>query len=615
MKDKISIIIPVYNVSKYLPRCVESVLNQTYNNLEIILVNDGSTDKSGQLCNSYSRNDERIKVIHKKNGGPSDARNEGLRIASGKYIGFVDSDDYIEPDMYETLLMALYTYDADIADCRFFYIKDGEVINQKYYSGVVGRFTPISALEGLIISKPFSHNVWNKIYKKKLIKDIEFPLNVHCGEDIIFTFKAFARAKKIVHIDIPKYYHVYRNDSIMRLSNYNERIDDLYQFEERIDYISKHFSSLADLAQKNLIEILISRFKNLRNKHIKKYNILHSFIKNYIKSNYRSLAANPLIDKKNKILLRIFNINFGLVFLFFYNSKDFQKYYNLRIKPQLPLVVQKSISLMINRIKQWFKILRVQKVLTRLLGVQYRRSRKYIEIDITYKCNLKCQNCDRSCSQAPSNERMTVEQIRKFLEDSIADNICWERINIVGGEPTLHPDLLEIINMIRKWRLDHAPGASIRLITNGYGNKVKKVLRLIPDDIIILNSNKDSREQLFDAFNIAPSDQFIYKFADFRNGCHIAPESGIGLSPHGYYPCGPAGAIDRVFGFDIGREKLPAHDDDLYEQLKKLCRLCGHFDRRNDIKVNYPVMSKRWKDAYELYKVKQPVLGKYDTKT
>ena len=119
MDKLISIIIPVYNVSKYLDKCVKSILLQTYSNLEIILVNDGSTDGSGVLCDELKKTDKRICVIHKPNGGLSDARNAGLDIATGDYIGFVDSDDYVEPDMFQILLENAMKYDADVSGCRY----------------------------------------------------------------------------------------------------------------------------------------------------------------------------------------------------------------------------------------------------------------------------------------------------------------------------------------------------------------------------------------------------------------------------------------------------------------------------------------------------------------
>jgi len=148
MQDKISVIIPVYNAAKYLPKCIDSVLNQTYKNLEIILVDDGSTDESGKISDKYSYKDNRVIVIHKENGGTSDARNKGIKAATGKYIGFIDSDDYIETDMYEILLKTLYAYDADIVECAFYRIKkDNLILPPKYFSGTPEQFNVSQAME------------------------------------------------------------------------------------------------------------------------------------------------------------------------------------------------------------------------------------------------------------------------------------------------------------------------------------------------------------------------------------------------------------------------------------------------------------------------------------
>ena len=119
MKREISIIVPIYNVEKQLSTCIESILNQTFMNFELILVDDGSPDKCGEICDEYEKKDKRIKVIHKKNGGLSDARNAGLNIATGKYIGFVDSDDIIHPQMYEKLYNCINKYNSDIIQCKF----------------------------------------------------------------------------------------------------------------------------------------------------------------------------------------------------------------------------------------------------------------------------------------------------------------------------------------------------------------------------------------------------------------------------------------------------------------------------------------------------------------
>ena len=597
MQNKISIITPVYNVSEYLPRCIDSILDQTYKNLEIILVNDDYTDASKKICDEYSYKDQRIKVLYKENDIISDVRNTGMKASTGKYVAFIDSNDYIENDMYETLLKTIYDYDADIVQFALYRINENNKIIPKHYSGKAEQFDATSAMEELISKRRFNNNVCNKIYKKDLLQGIWFPLNMkHSEEETVFNYKVFAKAKKIVYMDIPKYYFTYRKDSITVSKSHLKTIDQVNIYLERLEFISKDFPSLFNLAQKDYYFYLLKIYGNLKNNpHFDKDKKQHNLIKNYINKNYRSFASNPLINRKHKVLLKIFKINFELGYLFFDHYLDlvkFREYYSL-----LP-----------------FGYLRVQKLVTRILNPQYQRSRKFIEIDITYACNLKCYNCDRSCSQAPSRERMTVAQIRQFLDESIAGNIHWERIRILGGEPTLHPNLLEIIDMINNWRLEYAPDALIELNTNGYGSNIRKVLRIIPDDIIIKNSNKNSREQLFDSFNIAPFDKIAYRFADFRNGCYLAKMSGIGLTPYGYYPCAPAGAIDRVFGFDIGRDKLPTENDDLYDQLKKFCCFCGHFERRFHFKVHHPIMSKTWKNAYELYTIKRPILHRYGEK-
>ena len=131
--DLISIIIPVYNVEQYLSRCIDSVINQTYKNLEIILIDDGSTDDSGEICDEYALKDNRIKVMHKQNGGVSSARNEGLDISKGNYIGFIDSDDFIEKDMYEFLYDLLTKNNCDISCCNKFIFKDNKFIASKSF--------------------------------------------------------------------------------------------------------------------------------------------------------------------------------------------------------------------------------------------------------------------------------------------------------------------------------------------------------------------------------------------------------------------------------------------------------------------------------------------------
>ena len=173
MKNKtISVIIPVYKVEEYLPKCLDSVINQTYKNIEIILVNDGSPDKSGVICDMYAGMDNRITVIHKQNEGVAKARNDALDIAKGDYIGFVDSDDWIEPDMFEFLMNNLIKYDADISMCGETVYENGKIISSKSNGSV--SILDQDGAKKLTVKGGSMGLIWNKIYKKSILENVRF---------------------------------------------------------------------------------------------------------------------------------------------------------------------------------------------------------------------------------------------------------------------------------------------------------------------------------------------------------------------------------------------------------------------------------------------------------
>ncbi|MBL7050051.1 MAG: radical SAM protein [Nitrospira sp.] len=165
--------------------------------------------------------------------------------------------------------------------------------------------------------------------------------------------------------------------------------------------------------------------------------------------------------------------------------------------------------------------LRVHKITTSLLGPRYTSKRDlFIEIDITYRCNLKCLNCNRSCTQAPSNKNMSIEQIRKFVKESAERDIKWKRIRLLGGEPTLHSDLPEILNILMEYKKSFSPATSIYLLTNGCGQGVNSILSALPNEIIIQNSQKTGIPEAFIPFNLAPCDDENYNNSDFTNACY-----------------------------------------------------------------------------------------------
>ena len=251
MNSLISVIVPIYNVEKYLDRCVDSIINQTYKNLEIILVDDDSPDNCPQMCDDYAKKDSRIKIVHKENGGLSDARNAGMKVATGEYVSFIDSDDYISLDFYETLLETIVDNDSDIVECGV--VKFYEDNNFDEYSDdlKVTNYDTLYALDGLINENPFKQHVWNKLYKSNIALDIPYA-GGKLNEDEFWTYQIFGKAKKVTRINKTMYYYFQRGSSIMG-NGYNiRRLDALEGKMNRQAYIEKNFPTLATKAKVDL---------------------------------------------------------------------------------------------------------------------------------------------------------------------------------------------------------------------------------------------------------------------------------------------------------------------------------------------------------------------------
>ncbi|ANW97653.1 hypothetical protein CSTERTH_00700 [Thermoclostridium stercorarium subsp. thermolacticum DSM 2910] len=210
--DLISIIVPIYNCEKYLLKCVDSIRTQTYTNLEIILIDDGSNDNSPSLCDKILKEDCRIKVIHKDNGGVSDARNTGLKIASGKYIAFVDSDDYLEETYLELLYKSLIFNEADLSICGYIYEDEkGNMIAKTTGDSVI--LNSHEALNLMFSPKEYQGFLWNKLFKKELIGALQFNKEITICEDLLFVSQYMLNCKKIVYNPIPLYHYVYNTNS------------------------------------------------------------------------------------------------------------------------------------------------------------------------------------------------------------------------------------------------------------------------------------------------------------------------------------------------------------------------------------------------------------------
>jgi hypothetical protein len=286
--------------------------------------------------------------------------------------------------------------------------------------------------------------------------------------------------------------------------------------------------------------------------------------------------------------------------------------YRRYVRPWVPSRIRETIVKFLNGPAARFGHLRTKRWTTRLLGFEYHRALRRIEIDITYACNLACFNCDRSCTQAPTGEHMTLKQIDRFVRESIAAEIQWERIRLLGGEPTLHPQIKEILRLLLWYRRHFSSATVIEITTNGCGEKVRSVLQSISPEIQIDNTQKQRDVQpAFNTFNVAPKDLRAYHSSDFRNACIISHRCGIGLTPYGYYPCAVAGGIDRIVGWDRGRKSLPSDTDDMDDLLEAFCSHCGHFKRHQENYVVNPVMSSTWRKAYDRYRQRRPRLTLY----
>lgn len=241
MKPLISIIVPIYKVEKYLKRCIESIIAQTYQNIEIILVDDGSPDNCGKICDLYKKKDKRIKVIHKKNGGLSDARNSGIRIAKGEYIGFVDSDDFIKADMYENMLNAVLNNNTKLAICDFQCVDElGNNIKMEESPIKDYHFNVNDLLPKLVQTGGWFYIVaWNKLYHTSLLNEDFFPKGKYHEDEFVIS-QLLYKAKEISCISTKEYYYtVQRSGSIMENEIDIKHLDYFYALYNRCKFYEK----------------------------------------------------------------------------------------------------------------------------------------------------------------------------------------------------------------------------------------------------------------------------------------------------------------------------------------------------------------------------------------
>lgn len=236
MTSLISVIVTVFNLEDYVSKCIDSILNQDYKNLEIIIINDGSTDRTGLICDEYEKKYNNIIIVHKDNTGLSDSRNTGIKLAKGEYIAFVDADDYIETDLYSTLYNLIIENETDLSMVSYNFVRD----EKKFPDADTGKITIFNQSEGLkelLVDKKVKNYVWNKLYKTEIVKNNLFP-EYRSFEDIYFMHNIFCKIQSSVYYEKPKYNYIYRKNSLSNTVN-SDFIKPLYK-----DIKNMYFNSI-----------------------------------------------------------------------------------------------------------------------------------------------------------------------------------------------------------------------------------------------------------------------------------------------------------------------------------------------------------------------------------
>lgn len=317
-EDLISLIIPVYNVEKYIRECIDSVICQSYKNIEIIIVDDGSRDNSGKICDKYAENDRRIQVIHKKNEGVSKARNVGIEMAKGKYISFVDADDIINKEYVKTLYNLCKGENADISICG---TEDFDC-SGKIFSKSLRYKNNLNSEEGLkelLNEKYYTCVVWAKMYKRELFNDIAFNESTKIAEDLEIIYKLIAKSKKI-SIDTSKIMYYYRDrDDSATAAEYNKDWEkEIKICEEILNFIKKEYPQLVNYAIKRYVRInvtcickILKYSENIDGALKLRENILKYGRNAYFKANYIIRLKIFMIRNNIYILDKIYKKKYG----------------------------------------------------------------------------------------------------------------------------------------------------------------------------------------------------------------------------------------------------------------------------------------------------------------
>ena len=303
----ISIVVPIYNVEKYLKKCLDSIINQTYKNIEIILINDGSTDNSGKICDNYKENYDNVVVIHNKNRGVSVSRNIGIDKAKGNYITFIDADDYIEPDMIEKLYLACKENNAQISCCGKSIEKNGRsrIVNCNNNFCVNNK----GALQKLLLIDDIDGSCCDKLFDKKLFETIKYPIH-RKYEDLATLYKLLYKTNKTVHIKYSGYHYIIRENSFTNTKFDKRHLDMIYYSDEIRKFIYETYPDLKEEADSYYYLQLTNILQKIKGSvNFKENKKIYRTIKKHYNDNVYNILKNKYISKNKKIMCVLIYLN------------------------------------------------------------------------------------------------------------------------------------------------------------------------------------------------------------------------------------------------------------------------------------------------------------------
>ncbi len=308
----ISVVVPVYNVEAYLKECLDSLMSQTFKNFELLLVDDGSTDESGKICDSYAETDSRIRVIHRENGGLSAARNTGIENAKGEYITFVDSDDYVKDTYLQYLYDLICEYGTKVSVCCHEVLcEDGKLIPQK--ADFRGTFNAETAIKKMLYHDMVDTSSWAKLFHKSMFDDIRFP-HGKVFEDIATTYLYFDKAGTVAFGGESQYFYRIRKNSIVNIGFSLKKFQLLENTDEMGEYVLKKYPNLEKAVLRRRVYARFSTLNQMLG--VKDYKREKQDIIDFIKKHSDEVKSDPLTPKRDKIAILILKFGFPIYSLF-----------------------------------------------------------------------------------------------------------------------------------------------------------------------------------------------------------------------------------------------------------------------------------------------------------